>query len=396
MKKYNFDVRIERKNTNCIKFDSAIERGKPESALSLWVADMDFETAPEIKQALVERASHGIYGYSHASSDYRKVLVEWMDRRHKWKTEQDWYVLTPGVVFALCTAVNAYTNPGDGILIQRPVYYPFSHAILENDRKLINNPLQYEDKKYIMNTEHFETCIIENNVKMFILCNPHNPVGRVWTKEELEIIGDICVKHNVIVISDEIHEDFIRPGHIHTVFASIKPEYNDITVTCASPSKSFNLAGLQISNIVISNKKLRDKFKKQIRMSGYDEPTLFGTIACQAAYEQGEEWLEELKAYLEENLCFVKSFLKEKLPKVKLVEPEGTYLIWLDFREYGLKEEELEDVILHKAGLWLDGGTMFGEEGDGFQRVNIATTKAYLEEAMLALEKGLSTLNCQD
>ena len=390
MGKYNFDKKIDRKNTNCIKFDYAVERGMPEDVLSLWVADMDFETAPGIQNALIERAKHGIYGYTKPKSDYKETVAGWMKRRHNWNTELDWYVLVPGVVFALSTAVRALTKEGDGILIQRPVYYPFTSVIMENNRMLVNNPLVYEEGVYKMDLVHFEESIIENNVKLFILCNPHNPVGRVWTKEELTAMGDICLKHNVTVVADEIHSDFIRSGYTHTVFADIKPEFADITVTCTSPSKTFNLAGLQISNIIISNEVLRKAFKKEINRIGYDEPALFGVIAGQAAYETGEDWLEELKVYLEENLSFVREFLKNKMPKVTLIELQGTYLIWLDFRAYGLSDKEIEDIIVHKARLWFDTGSMFGPEGEGFQRINIATNREYLEKALLALEAAFS------
>lgn len=388
MGKYNFDHYVERKNTNCIKFDLTAERGLKEDTLAFWVADMDFETVPEVGEAIKERALHNIYGYSLAGPDYYDVLTSWMERRHGWKTQKDWYFYTPGIVFALGMAVRALTEEGGHVMIQRPVYYPFTFMVERNGRVVTNSPLVMDDNgTYRMNYEDFEEKIVTDQVKLFILCNPHNPVGRVWTREELTRIGDICVKHGVRVISDEIHEDFIRKGHRHIPFASIKPEFADIAITCTAPSKTFNLAGLQISNIIASNPELKRKMKEEIDKTGYDEPNIFGTIACKTAYQYGEEWLTELLDYLEGNVLFVKEFLAEKLPKVRLVEPEGTYLAWLDFREFGLTGEELDRKILEDAGLWLDGGTMFGEEGCGFQRVNLATTRGYLMKGLEQLAR---------
>lgn len=395
MAKYNFESIIERKNTNSIKYDFNTERNMPLDVLPLWVADMDFETAPEIKDAIINRVAHGIYGYTRPKQDFNHTLVEWMKKRHDLVTRPEWYFYTPGVVFGMSMAIRALTNEGDGVLIQRPVYYPFSSIITDNNRVIINNALVYhkEDENpgiYKMDLLDFEDKIIKNKVKIFILCNPHNPVGRVWTKKELEAIGDICLKHGVKVIADEIHEDFIYEGYRHIPFIKIKPEYEDIAITCTSPSKTFNLAGLQISNLIVPNREIRKAIKEEIIKTGYDEPNTIGMVACQAAYTYGEEWLEELKEYLTGNLNFIRKFLQEKLPRIKLVEPEGTYVIWLDFSEYGLTDEELNDKMVHEAKLWLDKGTMFGKEGEHFQRINIAAPRKTIEQALYALESAFA------
>lgn len=297
-----------------------------------------------------------------------------------------------GCCICYCHGIRAFTKEGDAVLIQRPVYYPFSESITSNNRLLINSPLVYENGSYHIDYDDFEKNIIDHNVKLFILCNPHNPVGRVWRKEELVKLGDICVKHNVLVVSDEIHADFIYPGHVHTVFASIKPEFFDRTVTCTAPSKTFNLAGLQASNILIGNPALKASFKEEIRKTGYSQLNAMGLIACQAAYEYGEEWLSGLKQYLLENLNYAKDYIKSKIPQIKLVEPEGTYLLWVDFNALQLSEEELEDLILQKARLWLDAGTMFGPEGSGFQRINIACQRETLVKALEQLKEAVHSL----
>lgn len=386
---YDFNETIERKNTNSLKYDFAAERNKPEGLLPLWVADMDFKVPDEVIDALIKKSRQGIFGYSETKNDYTDVLKNWYSDNFGWNIENDWLVKTPGVVFAICMAIRALSEKGDSILIQRPVYYPFSSAILDNERKLINNPLVYDNGRYHINFEDFENKIIQNKVKVFILCSPHNPVGRVWTKEELIKLGDICFKHNVIVVSDEIHADFVYSGHKHQVFANLKEEFSEITITCTSPSKTFNVAGLQVSNIFIKNKQIRNKFKKEVYKTGYSQLNIMAITACSTAYKYGREWLDELKSYLEDNINFVRSFLSENLPEVKLIEPEGTYLIWLDFKNLGLSTEQLEDLIINKAKLWLDGGTMFGPEGGGFQRINIACPRSLLEKALQNLKEAV-------
>lgn len=393
---YNFDQIIDRTNTNSLKYDFAIERGKENDVMPLWVADMDFATLPEITDALEERVRHKIFGYTYPKQEYQKTIINWMKTRHNYDMKPEWLVYTPGVVFAISMALRAVTKEGDAVLIQNPVYYPFTNIILENDRKLINNSLHYEVKDrrgvYTIDFDKFEDLIIKNSVKAFIFCSPHNPVGRVWTRDELTRIGEICLKHNVIIIADEIHEDFVYGEQKHIPIASINKEIEDITITCTSPSKTFNLAGLQLSNIIIANSKIRKLFKKEIDKTGFDEPNIFGITACQAAYTYGERWLEELKIYLLDNIAFVKEFIDEKMPKVILTIPEGTYLVWLDFNDYGLELRELEDRIQKKAKLWLDEGIIFGKEGLGFERINIAAPRKLVEEAMNRLYEAFSDL----
>lgn len=386
---YNFDEIINRNGTNSIKYDFATERGKPADVLPLWVADMDFQTVPEIKEALMKKVQHNIYGYSDSKEDYFNALYHWFSKRFQWEIKKEWIVKTPGVVFALAMAVRAFTEEGDGVLIQRPVYYPFTEVILSNRRKVVNNPLIYENGKYLIDYKDFEDKIITNQVKLFLLCSPHNPVGRVWTEEELVKLGDICVKHGVTVVSDEIHADFTYKDYRHRIFPSVKPEFLEHSIVCTAPSKTFNLAGLQVSNIFIANSKLRNKLKEEIKKTGYSQLNSLGLVASQTAYEQGEAWLEALKEYLEGNLQYVRDYLKENLPMITLVEPQGTYLVWLDFNKLNLDEKELNDLILDHAGLWLDPGTVFGSEGKGFQRINIACPREILKRAFKQLEQAI-------
>ena len=378
----NFDKIIDRRNTRCLKYDFAVERNMPADVLPLWVADMDFETSSYIEDAIIERAKHAIYGYSEVKTPYFDILKKWMQKHHDWDIQRKWLVKTPGVVFALAMAVKAYTEPGDAVLIQQPVYYPFSEVIKDNGRNVVSNTLYLgEDNRYHIDFEDFEQKIVDHKIKLFLLCNPHNPVGRVWTKEELTRLGDICVKHHVTVVSDEIHEDFVFKGK-HQVFANIKKEYEEITVTCTAPSKTFNIASLMISNILIPNPELKRKFKHQMDAAGISQLNVLGLVACEAAYEHGEEWYQEMKAYVKENIEFVKQYVEEQLPSVNMVEHEGTYLVWLDFRGTGLSVEELDDKIINQAKLWLDSGKIFGSCGEGFQRINVACPRKVLEEAL--------------
>lgn len=398
MATYNFDKIINRKGTNCLKYDYAVERGKPADVLPLWVADMDFTVSEEITKSLHAAVDHGIYGYTQPKDAYYNAITNWMEKNHNWKTKREWIMKTPGVVFALGAAVKAFTKPGDAVLIQNPVYYPFTNIIRDNDRRVIDNTLVYEKRvtegksQYSIDYEDFERKIVQENIKLFILCNPHNPVGRVWTREELQYLGEICLRHHVIVVSDEIHNDFVYPGFEHTMFANVDPRFAEFTVTCTAPSKTFNLAGLQISNIFIPNETLREAFQKEIDRTGYDEPNALGTVACEAAYRGGQEWLDQLRAYLLENLNFLRAYLQEKIPQIHLVEPEGTYLVWLDCSELGISGKELDQFIVEKAELWLDGGAMFGPSGADFQRVNIACPRATLELALDKLKAAVDNL----
>ena len=383
----DFDSVTDREGTKSLKYDFAKRRGKPEDVLPLWVADMDFKTSSYIEDALVERSRHGIFGYSEVQKPYFDIVSAWMKKHHDWDVQERWLVKTPGVVFALAMAVKAYTDRGDGVLIQMPVYYPFSEVIEDNGRKVVSNTLVLgEDNRYHIDFDDFEKKIIEEKIKLFFLCSPHNPVGRVWTRDELTRLGDICVKHQVIVVSDEIHHDFVFHGE-HIVFANLKKEYEDISIVCTSPSKTFNLAGMLLSNIFIPNPKLRHKFRKELDAAGISQLGVMGLVACEAAYSKGEEWYQAMHSYVADNIVFTKKYVEEKLPGVRMTEHEGTYLVWLDFRETGLSAEELDEQIVYQAKLWLDSGKIFGESGRGFQRINVACPRSVLSEALERIRK---------
>ena len=382
----DFDTVPNRRGTNCFKYDFAREMGMPEDVLPLWVADMDFPTAPAVLERLHALAEHGIFGYTGVKDAYFSAVHNWYAQRFGWETQRSWLVTTPGVVFAIAIAIRAFTQKGDAILIQQPVYYPFANKVTENDRQLVVNPLVLKNGRYEMDFADMERKIEDYHVKMVLLCSPHNPVGRVWTKEELLRVGEICQKHGVLVVSDEIHADFTYAGHTHRVFASVKSEFADFTITCTAPSKTFNLAGLQNSNIFIPNRQLRHAYKKELSACGCGGTNCMGMAACQAAYEAGADWLEQLKQYLAGNLAYIRQFLREKLPEIALIEPEGTYLVWLDLRKLGLTEQQQRQLIVQDAKLWLDTGTLFGQGGEGFERINIACPRTTIEQAMQRLE----------
>jgi len=385
----NFDEIIDRRNTNSLKYDFGMERKHRDDLLPLWIADMDFRLPEEIISDIQTAVAHGIFGYSESKESYFIPLHDWFQNHFNWDVKKEWLTKTPGVVYAIALAIKAFTKEGEAVIIQQPVYYPFSECINDNNRRLINNQLIYENGKYSINFEDFEQKIINEDVKLFLLCNPQNPTGRVFTKEELTRLGEICLKHNVIVLSDEIHCDFTYPGHPHTVFASISEEFANNSIICTSPSKTFNMAGMQTSNIFIPNKTIRDLFLHEFDASGYSQLTTLGLVACQSAYTNGYEWLNELKTYLKGNLDYVRTFINENLPEIKLVEPEGTYLIWLDCSELGVSYKELEKIIIDKAKLWLDGGIIFGKATSLFERINIACPRSVLVQALTNLEQAI-------
>lgn len=380
--KYDFDRITDRTHTNAIKYDLAKRRNKPEDALSLWVADMDFPTAPCVQKAVAEKAAHGIFGYSRPDERYYSALKKWFAERHNYKIQEEWVVNTPGVCFALASAVKAFTKEGESVLVQKPVYYPFFNTIKTLNRKVVNSPLVLKNGHYEINFEDFEAKIVAENVKMFILCSPHNPGGRVWKKEEIQRISEICLKHTVLVVSDEIHSDIVFEGSRHTVYGSISEAAAENSIICTAPSKSFNLAGLQFSNIIIPNAKLRIAFQREVDRTGYDEPSLMGIVAATAAYSEGGEWFDAARDYIWENIQFARNYIEENCPKIKVVIPEGTYLLWLDFSAIGLSDEEINERILNRAKVWLDNGKMFGDEGKFFQRINCATPRKILAEAL--------------
>lgn len=392
-KNINFDEEIERKNTDSLKYDFALRRGRPADVLPLWVADMDFKTSSLILDEIHKRVEHGIFGYTETQDAYFETVADWLLSHHNMKIGRNWMVKTPGIVFALAMAVKAYTKEGDPVLIQQPVYYPFTEVIEDNNRKVISNDLFLgNDGKYHIDFEDLEGKIKNNHIKLFLFCSPHNPVGRVWTREELVRISEICLKYHVIIVSDEIHEDFTFEGYTHTPLINADERLAGQVITCTSPGKTFNLAGLQISNIIIPDNRLRHAFKKQIAATGYSQLNTMGIVACEAAYKYGDEWYQALKKYLQGNLSFVRDYLKKEIPQIRLIEPEGTYLIWLDFRKLGLSEPELEHLIVHKARLWLDSGAIFGKTGEGFERINIATNRRILKEALDRIKAAVETI----
>ena len=389
---YDFDRIVDRRNTDCLKYDFAVQRGRPKDVLPFWVADMDFSIAQEIEDALVKRCQHGIFGYSEATDGYFAALQNWYLKHFNWQVQRPWLIKTPGVVFALAMAVKAFTEPGDGVLVQQPVYYPFTEVIRDNDREVVNAPLALVNGHYEIDFADLEQKLANPKVKLMFLCSPHNPVGRVWTKEELLKVGDLCLKYNVITVSDEIHSDFVWDDNAHTPFATLGEEYQQNCIVCTAPSKTFNLAGLQVSNIFIPNQKLRRAFRKQIDAAGYSQLNTLGLVACQAAYTYGEEWLTQVKAYIRSNITFVDDYLKQNLPQIKMLPIEGTYLVWLDCSALGMTADEREQWLWHEAKLWLDGGGIFGKEGEAFERINVACPRATLLQGLEQLKAAVEGL----
>ncbi len=391
-KTMNFDRYIERRGTDCAKYDTAAAHGYRADILPLWVADMDFPAPDCVQEALHKAVDHGIFGYSIQNKGYFSALKAWFSRNFAWELEPQWLVQTPGVVFALSATVRATTAPGDNVLVLPPVYYPFYRVIEDNGRNIVKSELCYADGRYTIDFADVEEKIIRNDVKTLIFCSPHNPVGRVWTRPELQKLGALCKKHAVTVISDEIHCDFAFPEHPHTPFVKACPEMAEHTIVCTAPSKTFNLAGLQVSDIIIPGEKLRAQFQREMDVVAYHGVNRLGAVAAQAAYEGGGQWLEECKAYMRENLNYVRAFLAERIPQIKLVEPEGTYLAWLDCSGLGLSKEKLDALIVEKANLWLDTGSIFGQGAEQFQRIVLACPKSTVEKAMEQLEKAVKNL----
>lgn len=394
----DFDTVIERCHTNSIKYDFAVEQRAvkpgedPYSLLPLWVADMDFKTSSFIQDELIRVAEYGIFGYSEPKDDYYETVKNFYRRRHNYNIEdRKWIIKVPGVMFALGMAIKAFSNEGDSILIQQPVYMHFADVIINNNRKVESNNLVYgEDGRYHIDFVDFEKRIIENNVKLFLLCSPHNPVCRVWTREELTRLGEICLKHNVIVVSDEIHSDFVFEG-THTVFGSISEELANNSIIVTAPTKTFNLAGIQIAHAFIKNPSIRRAFHKQIFASGYSQVSIQGIVSAQAAYSKGEVWLDALLNYIKGNIDFTDKFIKENLKGVKLVPMEATYLAWIDFNGTGLSPDKIQDRIRNKARLWLNNGILFGNTGEGFQRLNLACPRSTLAEALNRLKAAFNS-----
>jgi cystathionine beta-lyase len=391
--KYDFDRLIDRRDSFSLKWSKEalykVFEKDNDDLLPLWVADMDFECPKPVVDAIIKEAEGRVYGYNwHNTPKYLDAVTGWMERRHHWKVDPKWIVYSPGIVPAINMLIQTFSNIGDKIIVQPPVYYPFFSAVTENGRKLLLNQLHYENQKYSFDYEDFEEKAKDSLTKIFILCSPHNPVGRVWTKEELKKLGDICLEHDILMIVDEIHHDLILPGNKHTVFSTISEEFEQKSVICTAPSKTFNLAGLQVSNIIIPNEKLRPSFIHTIvNKNGIEIPKSFGIVAMIAAYNEGEEWLDQVLRYINLNFLFLKKSVENNLPGVKYIEPEGTYLAWVDFNSLGLSDENLKDLILNKANVALDDGKLFGLGGEGFQRINVACPKLILEETMNRIKR---------
>lgn len=395
----DFDTVIDRRHTKSIKYDFFVERGlaKPgddaSGILPLWIADMDFKTSSFVQDALIRTAEHGIFGYSETQEDYFRILQDFYRRRHNYEIESPrWVIKTPGVMFAIGMAVKAFTNVGDTVLIQQPVYMHFVDVIEFNERKVVSNDLVYgEDGRYHIDFEDFEKKIVENNIKLFLLCSPHNPVCRVWTREELLRIGEICLKHHVLVVSDEIHSDFVFEG-THTVFGSLSEEIADNSIIVTAPTKTFNLAGVQISHTFVKNPTIRRALRYQINATGYSQVSIQGIVSAEAAYSKGDVWLDALLKYIKGNIDYTDKFIREKLEGVKLVPMEATYLAWLDFNGTGLSSEQVDSLVLRKAKLWLNSGSKFGKTGAGFQRLNLACPRSTLAEALNRLKVALDSI----
>ena len=388
--RYDFDKVHNRRGTSSLKYDFGMERRRRDDLLPLWVADMDFRLPDEILDDIKDRVDHGIFGYTDPKEDYKRAVASWYRERHGFETEDEWITVVPGIVYAIAVAVRAFTEPGESVLIQEPVYYPFSETVELNHRKLVNNQLVNKNGHYEIDFEDFEKKIIDEKVKLFLLCSPHNPVGRVWTKEELTKIADICLEHDVTIFADEIHSDFVYKGYKHTSFMTLDDQYKEKLILGTSPSKTFNIAGLQVANIIIPNERTRRIFKLENGAAGYSQSNVIGLTATKSCYEKGGQWVDELLEYLEGNLDYIRNFLMEKLPKIKLIEPEGTYLIWLDFSELTSDYRDLRRLIEDEAKLWLDGGIIFGRQTSLFERINIAAPRSVIEQALNQLYEAVS------
>lgn len=403
--RYNFDQEIDRRGTNAAKWEVVKLGGRfvpvdqmpadpaGRRLLPMWVADMDFPVPQPVIDALAARAQHGIFGYGWPGPAYRQVVVDWMARRHGWAVEPEWIVPTPGVVPALNMLVRTFAAPGQQVIIQPPVYYPFYTAISNNGAELARNPLRYADGRYTMDFADLEAQLSRPGVAMLILCSPHNPVGRVWTPEELRRLGELCLAHDVLVVADEIHGDLIYPGRRFTPYATLGEQFAANAVVCTAPSKTFNLAGLATSNIIIPNPELRVRFERTLNSNGLHGVNTFGMVALEAAYAHGEEWLTQVMDYIAGNLRYLQDYVAQHLPQIDVVHPEGTYLVWLDCRRLGLDKAALERLMLEEARVFLDEGYIFGSEGEGFERINIACPRAILAEALERITAAVDRLS---
>jgi len=390
--KYNFDEIIDRTGTSCVKWDLAEKFFGGKELLPMWVADMDFRTPGFITRAVKDRANHEIYGYTVRPDSYYQSFINWVKTLHNWEVEKDWILFSPGIVPAVNIAVMAYTNPGDKVIVQPPVYFPFFSAVRDNGRQLVYNRLKLENGRYNMDFDDLRKKI-DNRTKMIIISNPHNPGGSAWTNEELTKLAEICMEKKVLIISDEIHSDLVLPGFKHTVLADISEAYVKQTITMMAPSKTFNLAGMATSSVIISDPDLRNTFNTMLERVHIGMGNIFGAVASEAAYTHGAEWRKQLLDYVQQNIDFVDQFIQENIPRVKMMRPEATYMIWLDFRELKLSDDELKNFIIHEAKLGFNDGPVFGPGGEGFQRMNVACPRSIVEQGMKRLKKAVNGLS---
>lgn len=392
----DFDHYIDRYNTDSLKWD-AYHRDYPELSpedklLPVWIADMDFKCPGPVIDAVVHRAEYGIYGYTTTNTDdFKQDCVQWLKRRYSYETDPEWILYTRGIIPGFNVAIQAFTNPGDGILITQPVYSPYAASISDNGRHVVNSELKPADGKYVIDFDDFEKKAALGSTKMFLMSNPHNPVGRVWTRKELSRIGEICVKHHVLIVSDEVHADLMMKGYHHTPIASISREFADITISCYAPSKTFNMAGLHTSYFVISNPVLRNEFILQHNRNRIWDINYFGAAALKAAYTQCDEWLEEVLVYIEGNIDYMQDYIEKNIPNIKMYRPEGTYLVWADFSGTGMSQAEFEHAMLFEAKLAVDFGKWFGENCGCCARFNLATPRSIVEDMMRRLEKAFAS-----
>ncbi|NLD37195.1 MAG: pyridoxal phosphate-dependent aminotransferase [Desulfatiglans sp.] len=387
---YDFNKEIPREQSGSVKWDLRESRGDKD-IIPMWVADMDFQAPDEIINALTKRAGHGIFGYTYPSDSYREAVCLWMKKRHNWGIEKEWIVTTPGVISAFSAAIETFTDEEDKIIIQPPVYHPFKKVIKASNRRVIENRLIIKDGHYTMDFAGLEQ-LLKDGASMMVLCSPHNPVGRVWTMDELKTLNELCMKYDTFILSDEIHSDLIMPGYKHRVMAKISSGVNTKIITCTAASKSFNLAGLSCSNVIISDPHIRGLFLKRIQRSSISTPNIFGLLATETAYSLCEGWLDELLLYIHENYLFMRRYIEDNLPLIKVTDLEGTYLSWLDFSGYGLTDAEIDETLIKQAKVWFDNGPQFGAGGEGFQRINLACTRNTLIKALERIKAVFSSI----
>ncbi|MFJ9500700.1 MalY/PatB family protein [Brevibacillus centrosporus] len=388
--RYDFDKVINRLNTASVKWDEVDRIFGDKDLLPLWVADMDFQVPAPVTDALRARVEHGIFGYTERPESYYEAVIGWMERRHQWSVQKEWICHCPGVVPALSYLVQVFTQPGDKVIIQPPVYHPFTSVVADNGREVVHNPLKFEQGRYFMDFEDLRQKM-DPSVKLLILCNPHNPGGRVWTKEELTELGNICLENNVMVISDEIHGDLILKGHKHIPFAAISEEFAQNSIICTAPSKTFNMAGMQTSNIIIPNQEYREAFQKMMSTLVLRMTNTFGVVATEAAYRHGDEWLDQLLVYLQGNLDFLTEYIETHIKGIKVIQPEGTYLVWLDCRELGMDTKGLQEFMGKQAKVAVNQGHVFGPGGEQFIRLNMACPRSLIEEGLERIAKAVSS-----